>query len=80
MTERLYYHDSFLHEFEGEITEVVPAAQINGRHGVFLDRTAFYPSSGGQVHDTGWLAPLEDGSPKLRVAEVTETEAETVAE
>jgi alanyl-tRNA synthetase len=76
MTDRLYYHDSFLHEFEGEITEVVPAAEINGRHGVYLDRTAFYPTSGGQVHDTGWLAPLEGSSEsaKLRVAEVAETE------
>src|SRR5882672_2473406 len=25
MTERLYYHDPFLYEFEGEVTEVVPA-------------------------------------------------------
>ncbi len=75
MTERLYYHDPFLYEFEGEITEVVPAAEINGRHGVFLDRTAFYPTSGGQVHDTGWISP-EGGSvsSKLRVTEVVEAE------
>jgi alanyl-tRNA synthetase len=75
MTDRLYYHDPFLYEFEGEITEVVPAAEINGRHGVFLDRTAFYPTSGGQVHDTGWISP-EGGSDasRLRVAEVVETE------
>lgn len=75
MTDRLYYHDSFLHEFEGEITEVVPAADINARHGVYLDRTAFYPTSGGQVHDTGWLSP--EGTPDrnlFRVAEVAETE------
>ena len=74
MTDRLYYHDSFLHEFEGEITEVVPVAEINGRHGVYLDRTAFYPTSGGQVYDTGWLAAVEGSSAKLRVAEVAETE------
>lgn len=74
MTDRLYYHDSFLHEFEGEITEVVPAAEINGRHGVYLDRTAFYPTSGGQVYDTGWLSAVEGSSAKLRVAEVAETE------
>ena len=75
MTDRLYYHDSFLYDFEGEITEVVPAAEINARHGVFLDRTAFYPTSGGQVHDTGWLSPAagnrEDG---FRVTEVAEEE------
>jgi len=73
MTDRLYYHDSFLHEFEGEITEVVPAVEINGRHGVYLDRTAFYPTSGGQVYDTGWIAPT-GYSEKLRVVEVAETE------
>jgi alanyl-tRNA synthetase len=75
MTERLYYHDSFLHEFEGEITEVVPAGEINARHGVFLDRTAFYPTSGGQVHDTGWLAPSDDANQnKFRVVDVAEAE------
>jgi len=75
MTERLYYHDPFLYEFDGEITEVVPAADINRRHGVFLDRTAFYPTSGGQVHDTGWISPAADvTSGKLRVTEVAEVE------
>jgi len=75
MTERLYYHHPFLFEFEGEITEVVRSAEINGRHGVFLDRTAFYPTSGGQVHDTGWISETAAGSPeKLRVAEVAEAE------
>jgi alanyl-tRNA synthetase len=75
MPERLYYHDPFLYEFEGEITEVVPAAEINGRHGVYLDRTAFYPTSGGQVHDTGWISPESGSDPaKLRVAEVVEAE------
>jgi alanyl-tRNA synthetase len=71
MTERLYYHDPFLYEFDGEITEVVPATEINHRHGVFLDRTAFYPTSGGQVHDTGWIS---SDSAKLRVTEVVEAE------
>jgi len=73
MTDRLYYRDSFLHEFEGEITEVVPVADINGRHGVYLDRTAFYPTSGGQVYDTGWISP-SGSSAKVPVVEVAETE------
>ena len=72
MTDRLYYHDSFLYEFEGEITEVVPAAEINARHGVYLDRTAFYPTSGGQIHDTGWISSSDKD--KVRVAEVVEEE------
>lgn len=76
MTERLYYHDPFLYEFLGEVTEVVPAAEINARHGVFLDRTAFYPTSGGQIHDTGWIEPAGGGASqsRARVAEVVETE------
>src|SRR5262249_25260598 len=61
-----------LYEFEGEITEVVPAAEINARHGVYLDRTAFYPTSGGQIHDTGWLS--SSSQEKLRVAGVSEAE------
>jgi len=73
MTDRLYYRDSFLHEFEGQITEVVPVADINGRHGVYLDRTAFYPTSGGQVYDTGWISSAES-SAKVPVVEVAETE------
>jgi len=52
-TERLYYHDSFLHRFEAE---VVDSLLHEGRHAVVLNRTAFYPTSGGQVHDTGTLS------------------------
>jgi alanyl-tRNA synthetase len=72
MTDRLYYHDSFLHEFEGEIVDVVPSSAINARHGVVLDRTAFYPTSGGQVFDTGWLEAAPGD--RFRVAQVEETE------
>jgi len=50
MTQRLYYHDSFLYDFDAQVVELL---QRNGKHAVVLDRTAFYPTSGGQVHDTG---------------------------
>lgn len=50
MTERLYYRDSFLTEFDACTAEV----RAGGTQ-VILDRTAFYPSSGGQPHDTGLL-------------------------
>jgi alanyl-tRNA synthetase len=49
-TERLYYHDSFLFEFDARVAE---SFEVDGRHAVVLDRTAFYPTSGGQVHDIG---------------------------
>src|SRR5215469_2885835 len=51
-TDRLYYHDSFLYDFNARVVE---ALESNGRMAIVLDRTAFYPTSGGQVHDTGVL-------------------------
>lgn len=77
MTDRLYYHNSFLYDFVAALEEV---RQIDGRTALVLDRTAFYPTSGGQVFDTGWLElePLESASqsflPKLRVAEVADAD------
>jgi alanyl-tRNA synthetase len=52
-TERLYYTDSFLREFDATAVSCDP--QEDGRWQVRLDRTAFYPTSGGQPHDTGRL-------------------------
>ena len=52
MTERLYYTAPYLTEFEAEVIDVLPA---DGRYAVVLDRTAFYPTSGGQPFDTGTL-------------------------
>ena len=65
MTERLYYTDSFLHEFEARVLAVSGET-------VTLDRSAFYPTSGGQVFDTGWLEVK--GSDRIRVKDVTEDE------
>ena len=52
MTERLYYSDSYLREFEAQVLE---ARSSGDRVAVVLDRTAFYPTSGGQPHDRGTL-------------------------
>ncbi len=52
MSERLYFHDSHLLEFEAR---VVAAGVQDGRHVIELDRTAFYPTGGGQPHDIGTL-------------------------
>jgi len=50
VTERLYYQDCYLQEFRARVLET----SDDGRR-VYLDRTAFYPTSGGQPFDTGTL-------------------------
>jgi len=72
VTERLYYTDSFLHEFEARVLSVAVTSE---RAAITLDRSAFYPASGGQNFDTGWLKPLgeADGVP-VKVIEVAEDE------
>jgi alanyl-tRNA synthetase len=65
--QRLYYDDPYLREFDGRITGI---DSQEGRTRVRLDRTAFYPTSGGQPFDIGTLGELpvtdvfddEDGS------------------
>ncbi len=67
-TERLYYHDSFLREFDAQ---VLSCEQEGDRWKVVLDRTAFYPTSGGQPYDTGKLGDVP-------VIEVADAEHEVV--
>lgn len=52
MTNRIYYTDPYLAEFDAT---VVAVDTVDGRTHVTLDRTAFYPTSGGQPFDTGTL-------------------------
>ena len=60
MTERLYYLDSLRTSFDATVVSCEPDG--SGRFRIVLDRTAFYPTSGGQPHDTGTLggAPIVD--------------------
>jgi len=60
MTERLYYSDSYLREFSARITDSGEDGRV-----AYLDRTAFYPTSGGQPFDTGSIA----GVPVLEVVD-----------
>ena len=53
ITERLYYSDSHLLEFEARVVDVTE--RVSGWTAVTLDRTAFYPTGGGQPSDTGTL-------------------------
>ena len=72
MTKRLYYDSSEIHEFDSVVEAVTPASTEQPRPAVILRETAFYPTSGGQVHDTGWLTL--DGAERLRVTGVAEAE------
>jgi alanyl-tRNA synthetase len=63
-----------LYEFHGEVSAVIQGE----RPAVVLDQTAFYPTSGGQVFDTGWLVP-SGTEHKLRVFEVADMEDGNIA-
>jgi alanyl-tRNA synthetase len=52
-TDRLYYSDSYLTSFRATLVD----QRDEGRR-VYLDRTAFYPTSGGQLFDTGRLGGI----------------------
>lgn len=67
MTERLYYEDSYLLEFDG----LVEAVQKEKGNWIALNRSAFYPTSGGQPYDTGKIT-WEGGS-----ATVLDVQADT---
>ena len=67
-TERIYYRNPMQVEFDAKVVEVAPSRE---QLAVVLDRTAFYPTSGGQVFDTGRL--LFSGQ-RANVIEVAERE------
>ena len=68
-TERLYYHDSHLLEFDARVVEV--SERDDGAIALTLDRTAFYPTGGGQPNDTGTLSDA-------RVVDCIDAEADGV--
>ena len=56
MTERLYYTDATRLHFTARVAELA-----DGGRRVYLDRTALYPTSGGQPHDLGTLGGVSGG-------------------
>jgi alanyl-tRNA synthetase len=57
MTELLYFDDPLCLEFEAHVIEI--ASSPAGRPAVILPRTYFYPTGGGQEHDTGTIGPAQ---------------------
>jgi alanyl-tRNA synthetase len=68
MTDRLYYTDPYLRAFDATIARV---DRRGDRLAVTLDRTAFYPTSGGQPFDTGRLG-------SFRVVDVVDDDDGTI--
>jgi alanyl-tRNA synthetase len=69
MTERLYYNDSFLYEFDAHVADLHEMTRqgTTSTWMVKLDRTAFYPMSGGQPFDTGSLIAFSRSGAELKV-------------
>jgi alanyl-tRNA synthetase len=73
VTERLYYRDPSLTEFDATIQAVTEA---DGRFRTVLDRSAFYPTSGGQLFDTGLINGIavvdviDEGASVLHISEL----------
>ncbi|MFB3853215.1 MAG: DHHA1 domain-containing protein [Vicinamibacterales bacterium] len=68
MTERIYYTDPYCRRFQAQVVRV---DRFEGKAALVLDRTAFYPTSGGQPFDTGTIGGV-------RVADVVEQEDGTI--
>ncbi len=86
---RIYYNDPYCLEFDATVTDVAPVASATGAAGassgqgqgerwrVVLDRSAFYPTSGGQPFDVGTLGgvrvlDVSDDTADGRVEHITD--------
>ncbi|HEX6974113.1 MAG TPA: DHHA1 domain-containing protein [Vicinamibacterales bacterium] len=68
MTDRVYYTDPYATEFDASVVRI---ESLDGKPAAVLDRTAFYPTSGGQPFDTGALGDA-------RVVDVIDRDDEVV--
>jgi alanyl-tRNA synthetase len=83
MSQRLYYSNAYLADFEATVV-----ARDDGAHRLYLDQTAFYPTSGGQQFDLGALTSADGARLAVidvvdegeRIAHVVSTEAATLPE
>jgi alanyl-tRNA synthetase len=67
MSDRIYYADPSLTFFDAHVSDIREASRSQGRSlwQIALDRSAFYPTSGGQPHDTGLLTATSPGGARL---------------
>ncbi len=77
VAERLYYDAQEMLEFSAEVTDIRLESRANGvnRWQVALDRTAFYPESGGQPWDVGTLEAVARSGARLEVPVLAVVEA-----
>lgn len=72
MTEKLFYQDSYVSEFEAKVLScnlLGSDRKSEAKYEAVLDRTAFFPEGGGQSSDTGTLCV---GEKIIRVLDVQE--------
>lgn len=68
-TKILYYDNYLLTDFTGQILKVF---EIDEKSALVLDQTAFYPTSGGQLHDIGTFALKEDAKKTTNIVNVVD--------
>ena len=75
---RLYYADAALTQFTATVTDIREHSRTGGTSlwQVALDRTAFYPTSGGQPHDTGELTAMAPSGARLEASVIDVDEDE----
>ena len=81
MTERLYSNDSFLTDFDAVVTDIQEVSRAGGQSlwRVALDRSAFYPTGGGQPYDVGTLIATSRSGAEL-TAEIIDVEEDEQGE
>jgi alanyl-tRNA synthetase len=67
MSHRLYYADPSMSVFDAHVSDIREVSRTQGRSlwQISLDQSAFYPTSGGQPHDTGLLTATSSGGAVL---------------
>jgi alanyl-tRNA synthetase len=75
MTIKLYQQDSYLREMDARVLDRV---MRDGKPALLLDQTVFYPTSGGQMHDTGYIAGVRVEDVVIEGEEIWHLLADTV--